>query len=78
MEIVILLVCFAILAETTFLVAKKYKPFKTDKRKIFVDTSALIDGRIVNLAKTGFITGDFIILKDVLLELQLLADSNQY
>ncbi len=75
MEFVILLVCLLILAETSFLLAKKFKPFKSDKRKIYVDTSALIDGRIVNLAKTGFVTGDFIILKDVLLELQLLADS---
>ena len=34
----------------------------------------LIDGRILNVARTGFIDGDLIILKDVLLELQLLAD----
>ena len=44
------------------------------KRKIYVDTSALIDGRILNIARTGFIDGDLIILKSVLLELQLLAD----
>ena len=75
MEFIILIVCLMILAETTFLVTKKHQPFKSNKRKIYIDTSALIDGRVVNLAKTGFMTGDFIILKDVLLELQLLADS---
>ena len=41
---------------------------------IYVDTSVLIDGRILNIAKSGFLDGDLIILKSVLLELQLLAD----
>ena len=39
-----------------------------------MDTSALIDGRILNIARSGFIDGDLIILKSVLRELQLLAD----
>ncbi len=39
-----------------------------------MDTSALIDGRIVNVARTGFLDGDLIILRSVLRELQLLAD----
>ena len=43
-------------------------------RKIYVDTSVLIDGRILNVARTGFIDGDLIVLKSVLRELQLLAD----
>ena len=34
----------------------------------------LIDGRILNIARTGFIDGDLIVLKSVLRELQLLAD----
>ena len=74
MELFILIITLVILAETSFLVAKKYKPTKSGQRKIYVDTSALIDGRILNIARTGFIDGDLIILKSVLLELQLLAD----
>lgn len=74
MEIFTLLICLAIFAETTFLVSKKHRPQRTGRRKIYVDTSALIDGRILEIAKTGFIDGDFIILKSVLRELQLLAD----
>ena len=69
-----MIICLAILAETTFLVAKKYKPYRSGKRKVFVDTSALIDGRILNIAETGFLDGDLIVLKSVLKELQLLAD----
>lgn len=74
MELFILIVTLVILVETSFLVAKKYKPTRSGRRKIYVDTSALIDGRILNIARTGFIDGDLIILKSVLLELQLLAD----
>ena len=67
-------ICLTILSETTFLSLKKVRPTKSGKRKIFVDTSALIDGRIVGVARTGFIDGDLIVLKSVLRELQLLAD----
>lgn len=74
MNIVILLVTLAILAETTFLVVKKHKPIRSGMRKIYIDTSVLIDGRILNIARTGFIDGELIILKSVLRELQLLAD----
>ena len=74
MELFILLIVLAILAETTVLVFKKYRPISGGKRKVYVDTSALIDGRILNIARSGFIDGDLIIPKTVLLELQLLAD----
>ena len=74
MEYLILIICGVILVETTFLVFKNHTTLRTGKRKVFVDTSALIDGRIVNVARTGFLDGDLIILKSVLRELQLLAD----
>ena len=74
MEFLILIIVLIILAETTWLAVRKYKPMRSGNRKIYVDTSALIDGRILNIARTGFIDGDLIILKSVLRELQLLAD----
>lgn len=74
MEIAILIIGLIILAETTFLVVRKYRPARSGARKVYVDTSALIDGRILNVARTGFIDGELIILKSVLRELQLLAD----
>ncbi len=43
--------------------------------EIIIDTSALIDGRIEELASTGFIFGKFVVPKFVLLELQAIADS---
>ena len=74
MELFILLVVLAIFAETTVLVFRNGKPRMNNKHKVYVDTSVLIDGRILNIARCGFISGDLIVLKSVLLELQLLAD----
>ncbi len=74
MEILTFLISLIILGETSFLVTKKRKTIRSGTRKIFVDTSVLIDGRIIKIAKTGFIDGDLIILKSVIRELQLLAD----
>ncbi|MBQ1373763.1 hypothetical protein IIY66_03095 [Candidatus Saccharibacteria bacterium] len=74
MEIFTLVIMLAVFAETSFLTINKYKPAKSGRRKIYIDTSALIDGRILDIAKTGFVDGDLIIPKSVLLELQLIAD----
>jgi uncharacterized protein YacL len=46
----------------------------TRKYKI-LDTSVIIDGRIYDIAKTGFIEGTILIPKFVLFELQYIADS---
>ncbi len=43
-------------------------------KKIFIDTSVLMDGRILAMAKTGFITNEVVIPRSVVLELQTLAD----
>ena len=74
MELLILIVVLVILAETSFLTVRKVRPLRAGKRKIYIDTSALIDGRILNVARSGFIDGDIIVLRSVLRELQLLAD----
>lgn len=43
-----------------------------------LDTSVLIDGRILDIIKTGFLDGEIIVPNFVLLELQLLSDSNDH
>lgn len=77
MEFIILIITILTLVETSFLLFKKIRPVRSSVRKIYVDSSVLIDGRIISIAKTGFLSGDLIILKSVLLELQLLADSKE-
>ncbi len=41
-----------------------------------LDTSAIIDGRFIEIAKTGFIEGDIYVPEFVLVELQHIADSD--
>jgi uncharacterized protein YacL len=41
-----------------------------------IDTSALIDGRVLDLVRTGFLSGDLLIHTGVLRELQSIADSS--
>ena len=44
-------------------------------RSLLLDTSVIIDGRIVDVAKTGFLIGPFLVPRFVLAELQYIADS---
>lgn len=44
-------------------------------REKVIDTSTIIDGRIVDIAKTGFLEGELIVPRFVLKELQSIADS---
>lgn len=45
-------------------------------RKILLDTSVIIDGRIADIASTGFMNGTLLIPRFVLNELQYIADSS--
>ncbi|MGJ3239624.1 MAG: PIN/TRAM domain-containing protein [Anaerolineae bacterium] len=45
-------------------------------RKLLLDTSVLIDGRITDIAETGFVGGTFIVPRFVLSELHRVADSS--
>jgi len=45
------------------------------EKSILIDTSVIIDGRIVDIAKTGFLPGNLVIPRFVLNELQYIADS---
>jgi len=79
MELFILIISLIILGETsfiTFLNLKNSKKTGTKRggRKVYVDTSSLMDGRILEVAKTGFFSDDLIIPRSVIRELQLLAD----
>jgi len=46
-----------------------------DSRTILLDTSVIIDGRIADIARTGFLPGSLLIPRFVLNELQYIADS---
>jgi uncharacterized protein YacL len=47
----------------------------TTTRSILMDTSVIIDGRILDIARTGFLSGTLLIPRFILNELQYIADS---
>jgi len=47
----------------------------TEERILLLDTSVIIDGRITDISRTGFLPGRLVIPKFVLNELQFIADS---
>jgi Integral membrane protein (PIN domain superfamily) len=72
LEIILLVV---IMVEVSLLLAKnRLKLIGKSKRMVLIDTSSLIDGRILSVATTGFIGDELVITRSVLNELQLLAD----
>ncbi len=74
-ELIIVAVLLVLLAEVTYLVAKLPRQSNSKKRLIFVDTSVLIDGRIMAVAESGFIGDTLAIPRSVIGELQFLADN---
>lgn len=73
----IIITLLAILAEVTYLVVKlpRQNFSKKQGRLVFVDTSVLIDGRIIAVAESNFIGDTLIIPRSVIGELQYLADN---
>ena len=72
-ELIIITLLLAIMAEIYLLTRpKKHRDVK--QISMLIDTSALMDGRVLELAKTGFLLGQVIVPKSVLAEMQLLAD----
>jgi uncharacterized protein YacL len=75
-QLFIVVIAAAILAEVTYLVVKLPRQNLSRKqgRPILVDTSVLIDGRILAVAESGFIGDTLVIPRSVIGELQFLAD----
>ncbi len=73
----LLLMTAVLLAETSYLTYQTHKKSSTIRRfraPIICDTSALIDGRIVAIARGGFLSGELVISRSVTRELQFMAD----
>ncbi len=76
MELFIIITLLIIAAETSYLSLKTVrKSQRLALAPVFVDTSVLIDGRIISVAESGFITRPLYIPRSVVGELQLLADT---
>lgn len=74
-ELTILAVAIFIALQTSYLTYQSRRQTKNSKSKqIYVDTSVLMDGRILPIAEAGFVPGTLVIPRSVVGELQLLAD----
>lgn len=61
-----------------YVLARPRQARETRGASMLVDTSVLMDGRVVDLARTGFLIGQVVVPKGVLAELQLLADGSDH
>lgn len=64
-----------LIAVILILISQKTKLTKTSKSAdILLDSSTIIDGRIIDIAEAGFLPGRLVVPKFIVNELQLLAD----
>lgn len=75
LDYIILLAVAVLIAEVSYLVIKLPRQVNNRKHQIFVDTSVLIDGRIIPVAASGFVGDTLVIPRSVIGELQFLADN---
>jgi len=74
--IIMTIILILILGECTYLTVMKIRQrtLKVARGSLLLDTSALMDGRIVEVIKSGIITAEIIVPRSVVSEMQLLAD----
>lgn len=76
MELIIIVLLLVVLAELSYLLfIQTKKTTRLQKRPVFIDTSVLIDGRIIDVAASGFMGDAIVIPRSVIGELQFLADN---
>ncbi len=78
MEIFIIILLLTLIIEVYILGRSPRSTKQIATISTLVDTSVLMDGRIVDIAKTGFLRGQIVVPRSVLAELQLLADGSDH
>lgn len=73
MELVTILLA-GVFAQTSYLTFKTFAPQKVGREGILLDTSVLIDGRILPIARSGLISAKLLVPSSVVRELQFMAD----
>ncbi len=74
MELLTIGLLALIASETTYLAYRATPKNKIEKLSLLIDTSVLIDGRILSIARSGLVTAPVIIPRSVIRELQYMAD----
>lgn len=68
------IILLGVFAETSYLTYKAITPNRIGRQGILLDTSVLIDGRIVSIAHSGLVSAKLIVPSSVVRELQFMAD----
>lgn len=76
-ELIVIVLLLGVMGQI-YLSTRPRRQFETKQISMLVDTSVLMDGRVIDLARTGFLRGQIIVPKSVLAELQLLADGSDH
>ena len=74
MDTLLLIAVLAILAQTSFMTYRQSRKIEGSKNDILLDTSVLIDGRILAIARSGLLSANLVIPRSVVRELQFMAD----
>ena len=74
MELFVVIALLAILVETSYVTYHTTRKATTSKGDILLDTSVLIDGRILAIARSGLMSSRLIVARSVVRELQFMAD----
>lgn len=74
MDILIIVTLLTILSQTSYMAYKQLTAGKLGRGSILLDTSALIDGRIEQIAQSGLVSAKLIVPRSVVRELQFMAD----
>lgn len=74
LEIINLLLLLILIGQVGMLLQKRPKTARATTQEVILDSCALIDGRIVDLVRSGFVNNVLIIPRSVVAELQHLAD----
>lgn len=78
MEIIQTIILLLVLLLTLYIAMKQTRTPRiksTSLKSVLLDSSALIDGRIIDVARVGFLGGTLVVPSSVLREMQYLADN---
>lgn len=79
MDFILLILLVIVLIEVSYLTYNaKSTQSKNNNTAVFLDTSVLMDGRILPIVEAGFVPEKMIIPRSVIGELQLLADNSDH
>jgi uncharacterized protein YacL len=77
-EIILIITSLTLVVGLAILYTLLEKRKPKSKSRVLLDTSAIMDGRVVEVVRSGFVPGELLIPRFVIAEMQLLADKSDH